>query len=149
MNSAAPWPDGAATRKYSRIFPIVSDSLRIAVFVNAFPVASETFILRQITGLIDLGHDVHIFANAHGDQNVMHESIKQYKLLERTTFVDGPPESVVWEMPVRPVTGKTWLPGAEHSVLNLSRLDHAFEQLAECAQTQPRLTRRVVDATKY
>src|SRR5688500_10158146 len=79
----------------------LSDPLRIAIFVNAVPVASETFILRQITGLIDLGHDVHIFSNTHGDPSVTHESIQRYKLLERTTFVDGPPESVVWEMPVR------------------------------------------------
>jgi colanic acid/amylovoran biosynthesis glycosyltransferase len=127
----------------------VSDSLRIAVFVNAFPVASETFILRQITGLIDLGHDVHIFANTRGDQNVVHESIKQYQLLERTTFVDGPPESVVWEMPVRPVTGETWPPGAEHSVPNVSRLAHAFERLTECAQSEPRLTRRIIEVRKY
>jgi colanic acid/amylovoran biosynthesis glycosyltransferase len=30
--------------------------LRIAFFVGQFPVISETFILRQITGLLDLGH---------------------------------------------------------------------------------------------
>lgn len=127
----------------------MSDSLRIAIFVNAFPVASETFILRQITGLLDLGHDVHIFANTRGDQSVMHESIKHYKLLERTTFVDGPPESVFWEMPVRPVTGETWPPGAEHSVLNVSRLADAFELLKECAESDPRLTRRVLEVRKF
>ncbi len=35
--------------------------MRIAIFVGSFPLISETFILRQITGLIDLGHDVDIF----------------------------------------------------------------------------------------
>jgi colanic acid/amylovoran biosynthesis glycosyltransferase len=127
----------------------VSERLRIAVFVNAFPVASETFILRQITGLLDLGHDVHIFANARGDQTVVHESVKQYELLKRTTFVDGPPESVIWEMPVRPISGETWLPGAEQSVPNISRLAHAFTSLAECAESEPRLTRRILDVRKY
>ncbi len=37
--------------------------LRIAMFVNEFPALSETFVLNQITGLLDLGHDVTIFAN--------------------------------------------------------------------------------------
>ena len=65
-------------------------SLRICIFVGAFPVASETFILRQITGLLDLGHDVHIFANARAETDVVHEIVGQYGLMERTTFVEGP-----------------------------------------------------------
>src|SRR5678815_975478 len=37
--------------------------LRIAFFLGTFPVISETFILRQIAGLLALGHDVEIFAD--------------------------------------------------------------------------------------
>jgi len=40
----------------------MSRPLRIAMFVGSFPVLSETFILRQITGLLDRGHEVHIYA---------------------------------------------------------------------------------------
>src|SRR5690349_20779021 len=36
--------------------------MRIAVFPGAFPALSETFIVRQITGLIDLGHRIDIYA---------------------------------------------------------------------------------------
>jgi len=32
--------------------------MRIAFFVAAYPVLSETFVIRQIRGMIDLGHDV-------------------------------------------------------------------------------------------
>jgi len=127
----------------------VSERLRIAVFVGAFPVASETFILRQIAGLLELGHDVHVFANARAEDSVVHEIVPAHRLLDRTTFVDGPPESVVWEMPVRPVTGETWLPGATTPVLNLSRLAHAFPVLARCAAVAPGLTRRVLGRREY
>jgi colanic acid/amylovoran biosynthesis glycosyltransferase len=123
--------------------------LRIAFFVGAFPVASETFILRQISGLLDLGHDIHVFSDAPGDQQVMHDSVQQYGLLDRTTFMDGPAESICWEMPVRPVSGETWLPGAERPVANVSRLAHAFPVLSQCAATSPELTRRVLNAREY
>ena len=32
--------------------------LRIALFIGRFPVVSETFILRQVASLLDLGHEV-------------------------------------------------------------------------------------------
>jgi len=107
----------------------VNKSLRIGMFVGAFPVASETFILRQITGLLELGHDVRIFANARSDDAVVHESVQRHRLIERTTFVEGPPESVLWEMPVRPLRGATWLPGSEKPISNVARLAHAFPVL--------------------
>ena len=36
--------------------------IRVAFFVTSFPSLSETFILDQITGLIDRGCEVEIFA---------------------------------------------------------------------------------------
>ena len=127
----------------------MSRSLRIGMFVGAFPVASETFILRQITGLLDLGHDVHIVANTRGDDAVSHAAVTRYDLLARTQFVDGPPESVLWEMPVRPVRGDTWLPGSSFPTLNVARLAHAFPVLAACAALAPSLARQVLDARHY
>lgn len=38
--------------------------MRIAFIVVSFPAVSETFVLNQITGLIDLGHTVEIFAGS-------------------------------------------------------------------------------------
>ena len=37
--------------------------MRVAFLVSAFPVISETFILDQVTGLIDRGCEVTIFAD--------------------------------------------------------------------------------------
>lgn len=42
--------------------------MRIAFFLAAYPVLSETFVIRQIRGMIDLGHDVTVVTgNYHPD----------------------------------------------------------------------------------
>src|SRR5262245_13695826 len=101
----------------------MKQSLRIAFFMGSFPVVSETFILRQITGLIDLGHQVNIFADTRADGSTpVHPEVLKYRLLERTTFMDMPPETAPYEMPVLPLTGKTWPPGSAKPVSNLRRV---------------------------
>lgn len=127
----------------------MSNPLRIAMFVGAFPVASETFILRQITGLLELGHDVRIFANTRNDDGVAHEALVRHQLLGRTTYVDGPPESVLWEMPVTPLRERTWLPGSERSVANSVRVVRALPALARSTLSAPRLTRALLDEQQY
>lgn len=64
--------------------------LRIAFFLYEFPVVSETFVLNEITGLIDLGHEVTIFAERSGAQPLEHEDIGRYRLYERTRYLDMP-----------------------------------------------------------
>ncbi|MCK5564813.1 MAG: glycosyltransferase [Planctomycetes bacterium] len=44
--------------------------MKIAFVVENFPVLSQTFIVDQIAGLIDLGLDVEIFAESPGDVNL-------------------------------------------------------------------------------
>jgi colanic acid/amylovoran biosynthesis glycosyltransferase len=61
--------------------------MRIAYFVDGFPRISETFVLAQITGMIDRGHDVRIFTNHLITPDVQHKSVMQYRLLEKTTVV--------------------------------------------------------------
>jgi hypothetical protein len=65
--------------------------MRIAFFVGSFPEISETFILYQITGLIDLGHDVQIFSEYHPKQTaVVHEYVHTYlQLQEPGNFLSG------------------------------------------------------------
>jgi colanic acid/amylovoran biosynthesis glycosyltransferase len=60
--------------------------MRIACFVNRFPMISEQFILNQITGLIDRGHDVDVYATLPGDAAGLHPDLVEYRLLERTRF---------------------------------------------------------------
>ncbi len=61
--------------------------MRILYVVSIFPKLSETFILEQITGLIDLGHEVNILASCKPDESFSHESVEKYDLLSKTTYL--------------------------------------------------------------
>ena len=62
--------------------------LRIAFFLTQFPCVSQTFVLNQITALIDAGHDVQIFAG-RGEENgaVIHEDFRKYHLAGKTHYI--------------------------------------------------------------
>jgi colanic acid/amylovoran biosynthesis glycosyltransferase len=60
--------------------------MKIAFIVNAFPILSETFVLNQITGLLDRGHDVDIYAVHSQKQPVIHADVEKYHLLDRTYY---------------------------------------------------------------
>ena len=64
--------------------------MKIAFLVHGFPNLSETFILNQITGLLDAGHDVHIHASGSPDAEKMHDDVRRYRLLERTHYRNPP-----------------------------------------------------------
>jgi len=61
--------------------------MKIAFIVSAFPCLSETFILDQITGLIDLGHEVEIFAERDPGENVTQDAVNKYHLRQRTSYL--------------------------------------------------------------
>lgn len=60
--------------------------LRIAFLVSVFPSVSETFIVNQITDLIDRGHEVKIFAFERGNDGIVHQKIISYGLVEKTVY---------------------------------------------------------------
>jgi colanic acid/amylovoran biosynthesis glycosyltransferase len=128
----------------------MSRPLRIAIFVGAFPEISETFILRQITGLLDLGHNVDIYSETRSQvRPQIHFEIEKYHLLKRTTYMEMPPASGVWELPVWPLSGETWLPGDVSPIPNWRRLCNAFPHMAQCLVKSPRLMRQVLDLKEY
>ena len=47
--------------------------MRIGFIVENFPALSETFILNQMIGLMDTGHEIRIFASKRGQDIVIHE----------------------------------------------------------------------------
>src|SRR5687767_15984598 len=117
--------------------------MQIAFLLHQFPALSETFILRQITGLMELGHDVRIFAECRCDTGLSHPEVIKYDLLSRTTFLDAPSESVPYELPAWPLLGTTWPPDTGAPVANRSRLARAASTLVRSVVKQPRLTREV------
>jgi colanic acid/amylovoran biosynthesis glycosyltransferase len=65
-----------------------SGSLRVTFAVPVFPVTSQTFVLRQITGLLDLGHVVRILAERRPKRaQLLHPVVREYGLEERVTYV--------------------------------------------------------------
>lgn len=60
--------------------------MRVAFLVSEFPSVSQTFVLNQIVGLMDLGHDVHIFADKAGNTTTTHGNYEKYDLSKRTYY---------------------------------------------------------------
>ncbi len=60
--------------------------MKIAFLVGSFPSLTETFILNQITGLLDRGHNVDIFATVSKDEKAVQSEILKYNLLLKTHY---------------------------------------------------------------
>jgi colanic acid/amylovoran/stewartan biosynthesis glycosyltransferase WcaL/AmsK/CpsK len=61
--------------------------MNIAFILDQFPALSETFILRQITGLLDRGHEVDIYAYRPRNDPGVHADVESYNLLKRTYYM--------------------------------------------------------------
>lgn len=61
--------------------------MRIAFFVQQFPVLSETFILNQVTGLLDRGHQVTVFSYRRPPRQPVHPVVRDYRLDERVVYL--------------------------------------------------------------
>jgi len=70
--------------------------MRIAFVVNSFPTVSETFILDQVTGMIEQGHDVRIFAKRPSQPTPVHPDVERLGLLDRTIYRVQPPARKGW-----------------------------------------------------
>ena len=60
--------------------------MRIAVVVETFPTISETFIVNQILGYLNAGHEVRILAYHKGADSALHESILANDLLQHVFY---------------------------------------------------------------
>lgn len=69
--------------------------MSIAFIVWTFPKLSETFILNQITGLLDRGEKVHIYALSGPPalSSKIHPDVEKYRLLERTFYAPKIPSN--------------------------------------------------------
>jgi colanic acid/amylovoran biosynthesis glycosyltransferase len=123
--------------------------MRIAFLLHQFPALSETFILRQITGLMELGHDVQIFAEYPCENGLNHPAVIEHNLLGRTTYLHSPPESGRYELPVWPAWGVTWSPDTGKRLSNSRRLLRSVPKVLKCLAVHPRLTREVLNARHY
>lgn len=128
----------------------MSGPLRIATFVGSFPMSSETFIVRQVAGLLELGHEVDIYADTRGETSgPLPPEVAQHRLVDRTTFMDMPPECAPWELPAWPEGSETWVPGADEALPNRVRLARALPVKNRCLKRAPALTEEVLSEEHY
>jgi colanic acid/amylovoran biosynthesis glycosyltransferase len=73
--------------------------MNIAFIVDEFPSVSQTFVLNQITGLLDRGHQVDIFTRQLTLDEQQHADVARYRLLERTYSLCCPADR--WQRTVR------------------------------------------------
>lgn len=70
--------------------------MKIAFLVSRFPVLSEAFIVNQITGLLDRGHQVDIYAlSGSSDETRVHPDVDRYDLRSRVTYAPRVPGSFI------------------------------------------------------
>ena len=65
--------------------------MRVCFVVGMFPSLSETFVLNQITGLMDQGHEVCIYAGARSSEAAVHEEVVRRGLLRLTHYHNDKP----------------------------------------------------------
>jgi colanic acid/amylovoran biosynthesis glycosyltransferase len=75
--------------------------MRVAFILWEFPVITETFIISQITDLLDRGIDVRLFAFRKGDTAHVSERFTSYNLESRVAYIRPPPK---WKL-ARALTG--------------------------------------------
>jgi colanic acid/amylovoran biosynthesis glycosyltransferase len=65
--------------------------MRIAVVTGHFPTISQTFVLNQVTGLIDAGHEVTVIASPPLEDEALHPAVEEYGLMEKVHYWAGDP----------------------------------------------------------
>lgn len=63
--------------------------MRVAFILNKFPALSQTFVLNQIVGLIERGHELDIYADGPGNVSKLHDDVTTYHLMERTYYYNA------------------------------------------------------------
>ena len=64
--------------------------MRIAFLIGQFPALSETFVLNQITSLLERGHAVSIFAERRSTDTEEHPDVARFDLRRRTRYESMP-----------------------------------------------------------
>jgi colanic acid/amylovoran biosynthesis glycosyltransferase len=76
---------------------LIGDStMRVAFLVHIFPALSETFVLDQITGLLERGCEVDIYANIYAPNTLVHPDVVKYNLLSRLYAPPNPDQILNW-----------------------------------------------------
>lgn len=122
--------------------------MRIAQVTGKFPDVSGTFVLDQVTGLMDLGHDVTVFADRRYP-GVLHEAFDRYGLGERTRY--RPRRSTLLRRAggngTSPIKGVLTRPCVAARAMNVARYGRDAASFRLLLQASPWLSEAPFDAT--
>ncbi len=79
------------------INPCETKSMKILMATYTFPKLSETFVINQVVGLIEKGHDVSIWAKT-SEENKVHEAVNTYNLVSKTYYGELPPDLETYDV---------------------------------------------------
>ena len=65
--------------------------MRIGFCVWRFPNVVEPYVLDEMGGMIEAGHEVVIYAFARSGSGPEHDHVRKYRLLERCRFAESAP----------------------------------------------------------
>ncbi|MDO8475200.1 MAG: glycosyltransferase [Candidatus Rokubacteria bacterium] len=118
--------------------------MRIAFVVGGFPRISETWILAQVTALLDRGHEVDIYARRASGESVVHADVTDYDLMRRTHCFNIPATRSGRLMRAAGVLARNLprRPGTLLRCLNLPRYGSAYAVLNNLMFVEPFLDRR-------
>jgi colanic acid/amylovoran biosynthesis glycosyltransferase len=83
--------------------------MNVGFATGMFPKVTETFFINQVTGLLDMDHEVTVYAQARPETTVTHDVIDKYGLIDRTVYLPNPgsiTEGV--ELLARSIPGLFW-----------------------------------------
>ncbi len=122
--------------------------MNVAIFVETFPVLSETFILNQIVGLIELGHEVHIHARGPGEATGdVHENISHYRILNHVHYDEPIPFSKLKRISTAVIRTAHWgwrAPTTTLDSMNVFRYGRSAISLRLHHETLPAHKKRLV-----
>jgi colanic acid/amylovoran biosynthesis glycosyltransferase len=118
--------------------------MKIACVVGGFPRISETWILAQVTALLDRGHEVDIYAKRESGESMVHADVANYGLMGRSHWFKIPATRggrlkraagvLARKLPNRP--------GTLLRCLNLARYGSVYAVLNNVMFAEPFLDRR-------
>ena len=123
--------------------------MRCLLVTETFPCTSQTFVSAQAAGLARRGHRVDVLAEYRpGPREPVHPEVLASGLLDRTFYVDLPPEAEAG-LTAWPPWAVTWPPGSPTPVRNVRRWLSALPAVARVGLTSPSSAVSCLDARAH
>jgi colanic acid/amylovoran biosynthesis glycosyltransferase len=100
--------------------------MKIAFILDVFPKLSESFVTNQITGLLDMGHDVRIFSSNRPNETQTPQDFDKYDLASRTHYAEPVPANKTC------CRIKTVLLILKYIFISPTKTFHMIKQICQC-----------------